>query len=106
MAAGRKRQPARSTSPDRVAFAARVRVARAALGLNQTQLATCVGVTQRAVHQIERGAVAPRKATEAAIEDLFERAGLKFELLKDGGFNVCVPRKTLVRRRPSSRKLD
>jgi ribosome-binding protein aMBF1 (putative translation factor) len=80
----------------RVAFAAKVRAGRALLGWSQTQLGQRLGMSQRAVYKIEHSAVAARKSTEGAINQLFESIGLEFEPLADGGFVIRVGGKVLA----------
>ena len=48
---------------ERKAFGAKVRSARAVLGLSQDELAALVGLTQRSIHRIEQGLVEPRLRT-------------------------------------------
>ena len=71
-------------------FAAKVRAARSLLGWSQTQFATRLGMTQRAVCKIEQADVTVRKSTEDAISSLFYSLGLQFETLPDGGFVIRV----------------
>ena len=51
---------------ERQAFAAKIRLARAVLGWSQTELGQHVGLTQRAIHKLERGDTEPRRATVKA----------------------------------------
>src|SRR5579884_1599696 len=55
---------------ERRGFAARLRVARAVLGLSQSELGRAVGLTQRAIHKLEQGDTEPRRATQRLIEEL------------------------------------
>lgn len=80
---------------ERLAFAAKLRMARAAIGCSQTELALSVGMTQRSVHKLEQGDTEPRRATVHAIEQFWRDHGLEFEDLADGGFRAVV-RSTLL----------
>jgi DNA-binding XRE family transcriptional regulator len=75
---------------ERMAFAAKVRAARAVLGLSQVQLAHHIGLTQKSVHRIERGDVQPKARTILAIELFWGRHGIAFENLSNGGFRLVV----------------
>ncbi len=75
---------------ERRAFAARLRIARAALGLSQSELGIRVGLTQRAIHKLEQGETEPRRASVHAIEEVWRTHGIEFEELPDGGFRVTV----------------
>jgi DNA-binding XRE family transcriptional regulator len=75
---------------ERRAFAAKVRMARAVLGLNQSEFGGRVGLTQRAIHKLEQGETEPRRATVHAIEDMWRSESIEFEDLPDGGFRVTV----------------
>jgi DNA-binding XRE family transcriptional regulator len=75
---------------ERAAFAAKLRAARAVLGLSQVQLAHHVGLTQRSVHRIERGDVQPKVRTILMIEQFWRRRGIRFENLSNGGFRLVV----------------
>ncbi len=75
---------------ERLAFAAKVRMTRALSGWSQTELARRVGLTQRCVHQLERGDTEPRRATVRVVELLWHEQGIQFEGLADGGFRVSV----------------
>ena len=75
---------------ERLAFAAKLRMARAVLGCSQSELAAVVGLTQRSVHKLEQGETEPRRATVYAIEQYWRERGLVFEDLADGGFRVSV----------------
>ena len=63
---------------------------RALIGWSQTELAQRVGLTQRCVHQLERGDTEPRRATVRVIELLWLEQGIQFEDLADGGFRVSA----------------
>ncbi len=75
---------------ERLAFAAKIRMTRALIGWSQTELAQRVGLTQRCVHQLERGDTEPRRATVRVIELLWLEQGIQFEDLADGGFRVSA----------------
>jgi DNA-binding XRE family transcriptional regulator len=79
----------------RVAFAGKVRAARAILGLNQEVFGRRIGLTQRSVHRIEQAAVQPKARTVYAIEQFLRLHGISFEDLGDGGFRLVVPGTTL-----------
>ena len=91
----------RSTEIDPVAFAARLRAARGALGWSQTELGRRVGVTQRAIYRIEIAAVRPRDDTRARIDAAFKLAGVRFEEMDRGAFKLVVPETVL--RKPLGR---
>jgi DNA-binding XRE family transcriptional regulator len=90
---------------ERHAFAAKVRMTRAILGWNQSELGAHVGLTQRAIHKLEQGDTEPRRATVKSIEEVWREQGIEFEDLADGGFRVSV-RSALLDRpvRSSSRR--
>src|SRR5262245_21602608 len=75
---------------EREAFAAQIRAARAALDWSQSELGKRVGLSQRAVHQLETGDVAPRKSTEAAILKTFAEKGIGFIRRADHGFEMIL----------------
>jgi len=75
---------------ERMAFAAKVRAARAVLGLSQAQLAHHIGLTQKSVHRIEHGDVQPKVRTILAIELFWRQRGIAFENLSSGGFRLVV----------------
>jgi len=88
------KRSARSTGAKparRTIFAAKVRAARAVVDWSQTEFGKRIPLTQRSVHKIERATVQTRESTEGAIEEIFRKAGLKFEPLADGGFKIVVP---------------
>lgn len=74
----------------RRAFAAKVRMARAVLGLSQSEFGSRVGLTQRAIHKLEQGETEPRRATVHAIEEFWRTESIEFEDMPDGGFRVMV----------------
>jgi len=78
---------------DQKVLAMLVRVGRAAIGSSQTELGKRVGITQRAIHQIERGTVRARKSTMNNILDALHEKGIRFEKLPDGGLQVILPAK-------------
>jgi DNA-binding XRE family transcriptional regulator len=82
---------------ERAAFAAKLRAARAVLGLSQDQLAHQTGLTQKSVHRIEQGDVQPKARTIHMIEQFWSRQGISFEDLKDGGFRLVVDSSVLLR---------
>lgn len=75
---------------ERLAFAAKIRMARAVIGWSQNDLASRVGLTQRSIHKLEQGDTEPRRATVRAIELVWREQGIEFEDLADGGFRVTV----------------
>jgi DNA-binding XRE family transcriptional regulator len=75
---------------ERSAFGAKIRAARAVLGLSQDDLGESVGLTQRSVHRIEQGMVEPRLRTMLAMEQFWVDRGIGFEDLPDGGFRLVV----------------
>jgi transcriptional regulator with XRE-family HTH domain len=82
---------------ERAAFAAKLRAARAVLGLSQHQFALQTGLTQKSVHRIEQGDVQPKVRTILMIEQFWSRQGISFEELKDGGFRLIVDSSVLLR---------
>ena len=75
---------------ERLAFAAKIRMARAVLGWSQSELAARAGLIQRSIHKLEQGGSDPRRATVRAIEMVWQEQGLEFEDLADGGFRVSI----------------
>lgn len=75
---------------ERQAFAAKIRLARAVLGWSQTELGRRVGLTQRAIHKLERGDTEPRRSTIRALEEIWREQKIDFEDLADGGFRATV----------------
>ena len=75
---------------ERTAFGAKVRAARAVLGLSQEELAEVVGLTQKSVHRIEQSLVEPRLRTIVTIEQFWTDRDIAFEDLPDGGFRLVV----------------
>jgi DNA-binding XRE family transcriptional regulator len=75
---------------ERTAFAAKVRVARAILGISQDHFARQIGLTQKSVHRIEQGIVEPKLRTVIAIQQFWFDHGISFEDLRDGGFRLAV----------------
>ena len=89
---------------ERLAFAAKLRMARAVLGCSQSELAAVVGLTQRSVHKLEQGETEPRRATVHAIEQYWRDHGIDFEDLADGGFRVSVRSALLDEQKASGRR--
>jgi len=87
----------RALRVERVAFAAKVRAARAVLGLSQEQFGQHIGLTQKSIHRIEQGAVDPKRRTIAKIEQFLARRGICFEYVRDGGFRLIVDSDVLLR---------
>jgi transcriptional regulator with XRE-family HTH domain len=85
---------------ERLAFAAKIRLARAVLGWSQNELSFRVGLTQRAIHKLEQGETEPRRTTVHAIEEVWREQGIEFEDLADGGFRAHV--RAPVLERPST----
>jgi DNA-binding XRE family transcriptional regulator len=83
---------------ERAAFAAKVRAARAVLGLSQDQFAHEVGLTQKSVHRIEQADVQPKVRTILMIEQFWESQGISFEDLRNGGFRLVVESAVLLRK--------
>jgi DNA-binding XRE family transcriptional regulator len=81
---------------ERAAFAAKLRAARAVLGLSQAQFALQIGLTQKSVHRIEQGDVQPKARTTLMIEEFWRRQGISFENLRDGGFRLIVESSVLL----------
>lgn len=75
---------------ERSAFGAKLRAARAILGLSQEKVGDRVGLTQRSVHRIEQGLVEPRLRTMLTIEQFWQQHGIAFDDLPDGGFRLAV----------------
>ena len=69
---------------ERQVFAAKLRIARAAVGWSQTDLANRIGLSQRAVHKLEQGETEPRRATVLAVEDVLTEAGIAFAETEQG----------------------
>jgi len=82
---------------ERIAFSAKVRAARAILGLSQDQFARGIGLTQKSVHRIEQGTVDPKLQTVLKIQRFWAGQGVFFEDLRDGGFRLVVGSDTLLR---------
>jgi DNA-binding XRE family transcriptional regulator len=82
---------------ERAAFAAKVRAARAVLGLSQDQFARHIGLTQKSIHRIEQGAVQPKRQTVLKIQRFWFERGIVFENLRNGGFRLAVDSDVLLR---------
>lgn len=80
------------------AFAVYVRMARAALGWNQYDLAHMLGMTQRSINRIELGHCAPRRTTMLAMEGLLRKAGVNVEYGADGHVAVTVQASVIDKR--------
>jgi len=80
-------------------FAAQMRAARAALGWSQTELGRRAKVTQRAIYQLEKAAVRARHQTEVRINKVFKDAGVEFEQLPNGGFEMSVTNQLVTKGR-------
>src|SRR5262245_28918105 len=75
---------------ERQAFAAKIRLTRAVLDWSQTELGRQVGLTQRAIHKLERGETEPRRTTARALEQVWREQKIEFEELADGGFRATI----------------
>lgn len=82
---------------DLLLFAARIRAARAVLGWSQTELGRRAKVTQRAIYRLEKAAARARHLTEIRINKAFKDAGVEFQELPNGGFEMCVPSQLVTR---------
>ena len=82
---------------ERTAFAAKVRSARAVLGVSQDQFARCIGLTQKSVHRIEQATVQPKLQTILKIQRFWLEQGISFENLRSGGFRLVVESDVLLR---------
>ena len=90
---------------ERLAFAAKLRIARAALGWSQSELGARAGLTQRAIHKLEQGETEPHRRTIVAIEEIWREEGIEFEELDAASFRVTIRTPVLDRARQSkSRK--
>ena len=89
----------------RMTFAAKVRAARAVLGLKQSELAKRAGLTQKSIHRIEQGADYPRRSTIIALEQVLKAEGIEFEEMPGAALRLWLPRApcpSFDRRRPSA----
>ncbi len=82
---------------ERAAFGAKVRAARAVLGLSQDEFGRQIGLTQKSVHRIEQGAVEPKMRTVLTIERFWAENGIGFEDMRGGGFRLAVEASALLR---------
>ena len=82
---------------ERAALGAKIRAARAVLGLSQDQLALRIGLTQKTVHRIEQGTVEAKLRTIVSIQQFWRDNGIVFEDLPDGGFRLVVRGSLLLR---------
>jgi DNA-binding XRE family transcriptional regulator len=87
---------------ERVTFAAKVRTARAILGLSQEQFARRIRLTQKSVHRIEQGTVDARLDTVLKIQRFWLQQGIAFEDLRGGGFRLIVGSDVLLRSHDAS----
>lgn len=85
------RQRRQRVETDPMLFAARMRAARAVLGWSQTELGKRAKITQRAIYRLEKAAVRARHQTEVRINKAFKEAGVAFQELPNGGFEMSVP---------------
>jgi DNA-binding XRE family transcriptional regulator len=81
---------------ERMAFAAKLRAARAVLGVSQDELAHQIGLTQKSVHRIESGDVQPKARTIRMIEQFWDQHGISFEDLSNGGFRLVIESSVLA----------
>jgi transcriptional regulator with XRE-family HTH domain len=89
----------REVKTDELLFAARMRAARAVLGWSQTELGRRAKVTQRAIYRLEKAAVRARHQTEFRINKAFKEAGVEFEELPNGGFEMSVTNQLVTKGR-------
>src|SRR5688572_6802074 len=82
---------------ERAALAAKVRAARAVLGLSQDQFARRIGLTQKSIHRIEQGVVQPKRQTVLKMQRFWFEKGISFENLRNGGFRLVVDGDVLLR---------
>jgi ribosome-binding protein aMBF1 (putative translation factor) len=76
---------------ERIAFAAKVRAARAALGWSQREFGARVSLTQKSIYRMEQGTHDLRRSTVVMVEQVLKAEGIEFEELPGGGFKVVVP---------------
>lgn len=72
------------------AVAARVRAARAVLGLSQKELAAEAGISQPALNLLERQQSSPRLNTVEAIEAAFRAHGVEFAVDREGNHTMTL----------------
>jgi DNA-binding XRE family transcriptional regulator len=72
------------------AFAAKVGMVRAVLGWSLSEFGSRVGLTRRAISELEQGDTEPRRATARAIGEVWRERGIEFKDLADGGLRVSV----------------
>ncbi len=77
-------------SRERIAFASRVRGARAILGWTQRELGHRVSLTQKSVNRMEQGIHDVRRSTVAIVEKVLKAEGIEFEDLPGGGFKIVI----------------
>ena len=90
-------QVSNTLAHERVTFGAKVRAARAVIGISQDELAARLGLTQKSVHRIEQGSVEPRLRTMLTIQQFWHDQGISFDDMPDGGFRLNVEGGTLRR---------
>ena len=78
-------------SRERIAFASRIRGARAILGWTQRELGRRVSLTQKSVNRMEQGTHDVRRSTVAIVEQVLKAEGIDFEDLPGGGYKIVVP---------------
>jgi ribosome-binding protein aMBF1 (putative translation factor) len=84
-------------SRERIAFASRVRGARAILGWTQRELGRRVPLTQKSVNRMEQGIHDVRRSTVAIVEKVLKAEGIEFEDLPGGGFKIVI-RESIISR--------
>ena len=80
---------------ERIAFAAKVRGARAILGWSQRELGLRVSMTQKSIYRMEQGTHDLRRSTVVIVEQVLKAEGIEFEELPGGGFKVVVSERIL-----------
>lgn len=81
---------------EQLAFAAKVRAARAALGWTQSELGSRVPLTQTSIYKMEQGTHGIRRSTVEKVEQVLKAEGIEFEDLPGGGFKLVVPERILA----------
>ena len=94
-AAARGEQVGAMLRRERVAFAAKVRGARAILGWSQREFGLRVSMTQKSIYRMEQGTHDLRRSTMVIVEQVLKAEGIDFEELPGGGFKVVVAENTL-----------
>lgn len=72
------------------AVAARIRAARAVLGLSQKALAKEAGISQPALNVLERQESSPRLSTIESIESVLRGYGVEFSVDRDGNHTITL----------------